>query len=74
MRKYGIECEYADIQYVVLMVTPENNQQDFDRIKKWVCNTNILKHRKPDIEIPQVYTSVPERRFKIREAVLHQLK
>ncbi|MCI8751082.1 MAG: amino acid decarboxylase [Lachnospiraceae bacterium] len=69
MRKYGIECEYADIQYVVLMVTPENNQQDFDRIKKWVCNTNILKHRKPDIEIPQVYTSVPERRFKIREAV-----
>lgn len=69
MRKYGIECEYADIQYVVLMVTPGNNKQDFDRIIRWVCNTNILKARKSSIVIPKVYTGVPKRQLKIREAV-----
>lgn len=69
MRKYGIECEYADIQYVVLMVTPGNTQQDFGKIKKWACNTNILKDRKPNIEIPQVYAGVPGRKLKIRDAV-----
>lgn len=69
MRKYGIVCEYADIQYVVLMVTPENSQQDFNRIKEWICNTNILKNRRPPASIPQVYTRVPKRQLKIRDAV-----
>ena len=29
LRMYGIECEYADNDYVVLMVTPENKIEDF---------------------------------------------
>ena len=28
LRKYAIECEYADPRYVVLMFTPENPAQD----------------------------------------------
>ena len=30
LRNNGIECEYADEKYVVLMVTPENTKEDFD--------------------------------------------
>ena len=33
MRKAQIECEYADHQYVVLMGTPENTEQDLSRIE-----------------------------------------
>lgn len=33
MRKAQIECEYADHQYVVLMGTPENTEQDLARIE-----------------------------------------
>lgn len=32
LRKHGIECEYADRQYIVFMATPENSQSDFDRL------------------------------------------
>ena len=33
LRKYAIECEYADPRYVVLMFTPENPAQDYDRLE-----------------------------------------
>lgn len=33
LRKSGIECEYADRDYVVLMATPENDKEDFERLK-----------------------------------------
>ena len=32
LRKYKAECEFADAEYVVLMLTPENTKQDFERI------------------------------------------
>ena len=32
LRNHQIECEYADEDYLVLMVTPENSVQDFDRL------------------------------------------
>lgn len=35
MRKAQIECEYADHQYVVLMGTPENTEQDLARIEQF---------------------------------------
>ena len=34
LRKYAIECEYADPRYVVLMFTPENPAQDYDRLEE----------------------------------------
>ena len=33
LREAHIECEYADPRYVVLMFTPENPPQDFDRLQ-----------------------------------------
>ena len=32
LRNHQIECEYADEDYLVLMATPENSVQDFDRL------------------------------------------
>ena len=32
LRQEQIECEYADAEYVVCMVTPENTKGDFDRL------------------------------------------
>ena len=32
LRQGGVECEYADRDYLVLMVTPENTPEDFDRL------------------------------------------
>ena len=66
MRKYGIECEYADYQFVVLMATPENTHTDFERIKKWGSSI----HRKDSLKLPQVCNTTPERKLTIREAVI----
>ena len=32
LRKYKIECEYADNEYTVLMVSPKNSARDFSRL------------------------------------------
>ena len=37
LRQYAIECEYADPRYVVLMFTPENPAQDYDRLEEAVA-------------------------------------
>ena len=37
LRKCAIECEYADPRYVVLMFTPENPAQDYDRLEEAVA-------------------------------------
>ena len=37
LREYAIECEYADPRYVVLMFTPENPAQDYDRLGEAVA-------------------------------------
>ena len=34
LRQHGIECEYADPRYLVLMFTPENPPQDYDRLRE----------------------------------------
>lgn len=34
MREHRIECEYADADYVVLMLSPQNTQADLERIEK----------------------------------------
>ena len=32
LRRHGIECEYADPEFVVCMATPENAEEDFGRL------------------------------------------
>ena len=36
LRQNGVECEYADAEHVVLMFSPDNAPEDFDRISRAV--------------------------------------
>lgn len=44
MRDYGLECEFADLQVVVLMVTPETGEEDFARLIRVLA---VLKRKEP---------------------------
>ncbi len=32
LRAFGMECEFSDPDYLVLMITPENSERDFERL------------------------------------------
>jgi arginine/lysine/ornithine decarboxylase len=34
LKTAGIECEFADADYLVLMATPENSESDFERLQE----------------------------------------
>ncbi len=73
-RAWGVECEYADKDFLVLMVTPENTQEDFKRIL--CCIEGITQS--PTLREPEKYLEkepsmpvyLPPRRVcSVREAV-----
>ncbi len=42
LRLANVECEYADAEYIVFMVTPENTKEDYDRLIQGLgINKNI---------------------------------
>lgn len=44
LRKYKIECEYADKYFVVLMITPQNDEKDFEQgLEKWAVKTKYKR-------------------------------
>lgn len=50
LRKHKIECEYADRKYIVFMITPENTQEDLEKLvlslgenKFGISQSDILK-------------------------------
>lgn len=46
-RKYNIEFEYCDEDYIVLMVTAQNSPEDFERLKKAIINLpRFIKNEK----------------------------
>lgn len=68
MRDFALECEYADWQSVVLMVTPENTETDWKRLRYWALETKLVKEiRKalPQKAVPSLQT---EWALTIREA------
>lgn len=66
LRKGNIECEYADPDFSVMMFTPENSKEDFDRIRKAFNNINI---REP-IKKSKLIFKPTETRCSVREAML----
>ncbi len=68
LRRNGVECEFADLDAVVLMATPENTECDFLRVEQALCG---LK-RKEKIEPMKPLFSLPKRRMGIREAIFSQ--
>lgn len=68
MRRYGMECEYADPEYVVLMYTAENTEKDNRRIRQWGAET-MLRNRRDPMIYPKLSFGTVERACTIREAV-----
>ena len=64
-RKCGIEFEYADDNFVVFMFSPQNSDEDFEKLKKAFENINAdAKKDASNIEIPKA-----ERVLTIRESI-----
>lgn len=66
LRRHGVECEYADPDHLVLMVSPQNQVEDYERI--WLafssCERKTEEHKAPLGMAP------PERVMSIRQALL----
>ncbi|MBR5269839.1 MAG: amino acid decarboxylase, partial [Anaerotignum sp.] len=61
LRKNGVECEFADLDAVVLMATPENTDRDFEKV---ISALSSLP-RKDAIKGVQMPMVLPERKMKI---------
>ncbi|MBQ5884453.1 MAG: aminotransferase class V-fold PLP-dependent enzyme [Clostridia bacterium] len=65
-RKYNIEFEYCDEDYVVFMVTPQNSDEDFLRLKEAILNFPEFKMK----EEKETFNFVRgNQKMSIREAV-----
>ena len=65
LRRHGVECEYADPDHLVLMASPQNQGEDYERIRKAfsLCERKA-EHKDPLTMVP------PERVISIRQAML----
>ncbi len=66
LRKNGIECEFADPDFLVLMVTPTITEEDLERLTEVILSLprlELLCHCPPALEPPR-------RVMSIREAIL----
>lgn len=66
LRRGGVECEYADPDYVVLMFTPENSEQDFERVEAALAAVRTA----PPLHRPALWMAKPRRVLTPREAIL----
>ena len=68
LRENGVECEFADLDAVVLMATPENRDRDFEKILSALSSLQA----KEEITAVQMPLILPKQRMKIREAMFSQ--
>ena len=66
LKENGVFCEYADPDYVVMMITPENCELDYDRIYGSLSNIK----RRPPIEKTVFHREKTEQAISIRQAML----
>ena len=71
LRERGIECEYADQNYIVFMLTPENTQSDLDcLVKAFGKNQYTYENTKALwVKPTKQKTSIREAMFSISETV-----
>jgi Arginine/lysine/ornithine decarboxylases len=72
MREYGIECEYADQQNVVLMAAAENSAKDWERLLLWAEHTRLVHSKKEPLMPPSTKGGAAEQVLSVREAVFAQ--
>ena len=65
LRKSGVECEFADLEAVVLMATPENTDRDFEKV---LAAFDSLPP-KAEVRMEKMPLILPERKMKIRDAM-----
>ena len=76
LRANGIECEYADPDYVVLMFSPENDEKDFERVKTTLLGIRqrrIALQPAPKFHKPQKAISVRQAMFEVGKKVPTEL-
>lgn len=66
LREHGIECEFADPDFLVLMFTPAITEADIARLTE----TLLSIPRRPAVTTPPPMLCTPERVMSIREAAL----
>jgi len=72
LRRGGVECEYADPDFVVLMATPENTERDFVRIRSALERNPCLgplRRSSPCLSPPETVCSPREAVFSPSESV-----
>lgn len=68
LREHNVECEFADLDAVVLMATPENRESDFEKV--WDALRSLPQRE--EIETVQMPFFLPKRKMSIREAIFSQ--
>lgn len=71
LRYHGMECEYADADYLVLMITPENEEDSLEKLVE-VLGRNVREYGEKEM-LPMVKTtqvlSIREAMFSAAETV-----
>ncbi len=65
LTEQGLEIEFADRDFAVMMLSPENSENDFKHLEAALCE---VPRRAPIVETPPVF-SLPERVLSPREAI-----
>ena len=65
LRRGGVECEYADREYTVLMASPENREEDLKRVLR-----ALGENRRPPLPRTVLPLAAGERALSVREALL----
>ncbi|MBR5139856.1 MAG: aminotransferase class V-fold PLP-dependent enzyme [Clostridia bacterium] len=66
LRKENIECEFADLDYIVLMPSPNNSDNDLERLTSVL---SALKRKEAISSLPP-RSHLPRRKMSVREAVM----
>ena len=73
LRESGVECEYADLDFLVLMLTPENRAADIERLVYAIGTNDAVYAPAPQLTLPlargERVCSVREALFAPRETV-----
>lgn len=66
LEKLGIYCEFSDPDYLVMMLTPENDSGDLERIEKGLLSVE----RKPPIPSQRFALPAPEQVIRPHDAIM----
>ncbi len=70
LKKFKIEPEMADENYIVFMFSPQNSSKDFKRIKSALIHLD----KKPSLPIEVFKVTQPEKVLTVRQALLNKRK